>query len=206
MERYEEYLYRRLAEGLLLFERPHLDEIYVLSLYVDFDSGPHRIRLWLYYNTRSHLLRMIQQGENPQEARWNFALWENDYIAAIGLAAEECPSLFDEQGQLLLTRWLKERGLYRSEAEIEAMLQEGDSERYEDWDAAVREPLLDLILCVARRLQETGVVLAKFGRMIPLLVHEWSYSPWTLEAARWVNPAGLAAEFEDWLLSEGRCE
>ncbi|MFZ5826140.1 MAG: hypothetical protein ACOY94_17730 [Bacillota bacterium] len=205
MESYEAYLYRRLAEGLLLFERPHLHEIYVVSLYIDFDAGPHHMKVWLYYNTRSHLQSVIEQGEEPEEARWNFALWEQDYITAVGLTAEECQNLADEQSRFLLAAWLKEQGLYRTDREIEAMLQSGDPDLYIDWDEQVRERLLDLVVGVARQLQETGVVLAKFGRSIPLLVHEWDYNPWTLEATRCANPEGLAAAFEEWLLGEGRC-
>lgn len=205
-ESYEAYLYRRLAEGLLLLERPHLHEIYVVSLYIDFDDGPHRMKVWLYYNTRSHVRAMIEQGEEPEEARWNFALWEQDYITAVGLTAEECRSLADEQCQLLLAEWLKEQGLYRNDRELEAMLESGVPDLYTDWDEQVRERLLDMVVEVARQLQETGVVLAKFGRSIPLLVHEWDYNPWTLEATRCANPEGLTVEFEEWLLGEGRCD
>lgn len=200
MELYEEYLYRRLAEGLLLFERPCLDDIYVISLYIDFDDGPHHMKVWLYFNTHSHLRKVIAEGEEPEEAKWNFALWEQDYITAVGLTAEECPDLADESSQLLIAGWLRQHGLYRTPEEIEAMLQDGDPDRYADWEEQVRERLLDLVVEVARQLQETGVVLAKFGRSIPLLVHEWDYNPWTLEATRCANPEGLTAEFEAWLL------
>jgi|GEM_PF-2323818 len=202
MEEFPDYLYRRLAEGLLLFENPRLNEIYILSLYIDFDSGPHRVKLWLYYNTNHHLSRSIEQGEDPEEARWNFALWEQDYMTALGLTAEEYAPLADEAFHRLLADWLRGLGLYRSPEEIERMIQQEDAEEYTDWDQRVREQLLDLFVAVARQLQETGLVLAKFGRCIPLLIHEWDYNPWTLEATRWINPLGLAHGFEEWLLRE----
>lgn len=202
MKPFEDHLYRRLAEGLLLFERPCLHEIYVVSLYIDFDDGPHHMKVWVYYNTRSHLKEVVGQGERPEEAKWNFALWEQDYITAIGLTAEECEDLADEESRLLLAEWLREQELYRSDQELEAMFAATDPEAYDEWDERVRERLLNLVVGVARQLQQTGVVLAKFGRSIPLLVHEWDYSSWTLEATRSANPEGLASEFEAWLLGD----
>lgn len=204
MEHFEAHLYRRLAEGLLLFERPCLHEIYVVSLYIDFDDGPHHMKVWLYYNTFSHLRKVIAEGEEPEEAKWNFALWEQDYITAVGLTAEECPDLADEKARILLKEWLGRQGLYRTEDELEAMLQADDPDLYAEWDQKVRERLLDLVVDVARQLQETGLVLTKFGRTIPLLVHEWDYNPWTLEATRCANPEGLITEFESWLLGEAK--
>lgn len=206
MDRFAAYLYDRLAQGLLLFERPCLHEIYVISLYIDFDDGPHHMKVWLYYNTRSNLRHMVEHGEEPEEARWNFALWEPDYITAVGLTTEECADLADQEFHDLMAAWLTQQGLYRSDEQIEAMLYAADPALYDEWDEQVRERLLDLLVEVARRLQETGVILAKLGRCIPLLVHEWDYNPWTLEATRCANPAGLTAEFETWLLDEGCCE
>jgi hypothetical protein len=205
MEPFGEHLYRRLAEGLLLFERPHLDQVYVVSLYVDFDEGPHHMKVWMYYNTLSHLRSVVEQGEEPEEARWNFALWEQDYITAVGLTAEECEHLADGQSRRLLGAWLHEQGLFHSDEEIASMLEDGDPDLYARWDEQVRRRLLCLIIAVARQLQETGVVLAKFGRSIPLLVHEWDYTSWTLEATRAANPEGLTAAFEAWLLGQGLC-
>lgn len=203
MERFAAYLYRRLAEGILLFERATLSEVYVLSLYIDFDDGPHRCKLWLYYNTRSHLAAAVEQGEEPEEARWYFALWEQDFITAVGLSASECPNLTDAEYQPLLAAWLEEQGLFRSQPELEAMLQSPDPRAYSQWEAQVRERLLQLVPAVAGQLQESGVLLAKFGRSIPLLVHEWDYDRWTLEATRRANPPGLTAEFENWLRRDG---
>lgn len=196
------HLYQRLAEGLLLMERPNLHEVYVVSMYIDFDEGPHHLKVWLYYNTYSHLQRMIEEGEPQDEAKWNFALWVQDYITAVGLSAQECPALADQEWRSLLADWLREEQLYRSDAEIAAMLAEHDSEAYEDWSEAVRERLLDLLIEVATEIQESGIILATFGRAIPLLVHEWEYNPWTLEATRSANPAGLVAEFAEWLMSD----
>jgi hypothetical protein len=203
VEPFEEHLFSRLAEGLLLFERPVLDEVYVLSLYVDFDEGPHRMKVWLYYNTLSHLRRAVGQGEDRDEARWYFALWEPDFITAVGLSSEECSRLTDEECHRMLAEWLQANGLYHSPEAIEAMLADRNPAAYNAWEGQVKERLLHLLPAVARRLQESGVILAKFGRSLPLLVHEWDYDRWTLEATRSANPPGLIAEFERWLKREG---
>lgn len=203
MEPFAEHLYRRLAEGILLAQCPRLEEAYVLSLYVDFDDGPQRMKLWLYYNTPWQLRRAISQGEQPDEARWYFALWEPEFITAVGLSAEESELLADAESHRLLARWLARRGLYRSPEQLDALL--ADPPGYDAWESAARRSLLDLVIRVARRLHDTGIILCRFGRTIPLLVHQWEYDRWCLEATRKVNPPGLTAEFERWWWMEWSC-
>lgn len=199
MEPFAEHLFSRLAEGLLLFDRTNPHDVYVLSLYIDFDEGPHRLKVWLYYNTLTHLRRAVSLGEDPDEARWYFALWEPDFITAVGLSPEECSQMADAECHRLLAEWLRGCGLYRSPEAIEAMLSDYNPAPYSAWEVQVKERLLHLIPAVARHLQDSGVILAKFGRSLPLLVHEWDYDRWTLEATRRANPPGLIAEFERWL-------
>lgn len=203
MEPFAEHLFQRLAEGLLLAECPRLEEAYVLSLYVDFDDGPHRMKLWLYYNTPWHLRQAISQGEAPGEARWYFALWEPEFITAVGLSAQECDRLADVRTHRMLARWLARKGLYRSPGEIAALLE--DPGLYDAWESAARQALMELVVRVARRLHDAGVILSRFGRVIPLLVHQWEYDDWCLEATRRVNPPGLVAEFERWWWLEWSC-
>lgn len=203
MEPFAEHLYRRLAEGILLADCPRLEEAYILSLYVDFDDGPHRMKLWLYYNTPSRLREAISQGEQPGEARWHFALWEPEFVTAVGLSKQECERLADAESHRLLARWLARRGLYRSPEQLAVLLEH--PRRYDAWEGAAREALLDLVARVARRLHDTGIILSRFGRVLPLLVHQWEYDMWCLEATRRVNPPGLVTDFERWWWLEWSC-
>jgi hypothetical protein len=56
-----------------------------------------------------------------------------------------------------------------------------------------------LCVAVAKRLHEAGVMSKKFGRLVPILVHELEYHDGIAEATRRANPRGLAAEFEKWI-------
>lgn len=203
--RFEEYLYWRLAEGLLGFEPERGWEIYVCSLYMDFADGPRRFKIWAHYNTLSNLARRVAEGDDPDEARWHFTLWEPDFITAVGLQPEESTELADPEWEKHLSRWLLEEGLFRAEGEAERLM-EHQPEQYAAWERRVRRALMKRLKNVARRLQETGILLMAFGRSVPLLLHEWEYDGWSLDATRYANPPGLTDGFEHWLTERNRCE
>lgn len=202
MDPFEKYLVRKLSEGIMQFTPSPGADVYVLSLYIDLDEGPTHPKIWLYYNTRTRLQQMIQSGEDPQEAKWNFALWVEDFITAIGLRSEESIDLADAEFDQHLVAWLSERGLYRSDYELEIMRTGPYRELYGIWERCARQDLLSLYVMVARQLQENGIIAAKFRRPAPLLVHEWEYNLWTAVVARFINDPYLVRDFEQWLQNE----
>jgi hypothetical protein len=52
---------------------------------------------------------------------------------------------------------------------------------------------------LGRRLHDDGVIAAKFGRPIPIIVHNLEYEDGTVQLTRAANPKGLADEFAAWV-------
>ena len=92
-----------------------------------------------------------------------------------------------------------------------------DNIGYEDYDAGYDSQmryigkgpagyyeLLGEITAVANKLQSSGFIEGKFGRPIPIIIHDLEYPWYIIEATRKANPGGeadtfLAAMQEAWL-------
>lgn len=128
------------------------------------------------------------QGAAPlSEARWNYAFWRQNetYIIEADVANE---------GIRLLFNWYEENGI--------------DNVGYEDtsscYDSKMRYigrgpvglyELLQEISAVAKRLHSSGFIHRKFGRPIPIIIHDLEYSWYTIEATKAANTEGEADEF-----------
>ena len=55
--------------------------------------------------------------------------------------------------------------------------------------------LVDVLAKVARRFQDEGYWVRRFGRPIPILIHDLEYIQCTLDATAYANPNGEAADF-----------
>ena len=56
---------------------------------------------------------------------------------------------------------------------------------------------------VARRLHEDGIITGKFGRTVPIIVHELEIYDAIIEQTREANPPGATDEFEEWYNAMG---
>ncbi len=55
--------------------------------------------------------------------------------------------------------------------------------------------MLSEITAVAKKLQDSGFVKDKFGRPIPIIIHDLEYPWYVIEATQKANPNGEADEF-----------
>ena len=60
---------------------------------------------------------------------------------------------------------------------------------------------MDIIIANAKRLHEEGVIKAKFGKDIPIIIHELEYSDVSIDWTERANPASITIEFIDWIKS-----
>ena len=124
------------------------------------------------------------------ERRWNYAFWRQDTTSVID---PEHPDRVTD----LLFDWFREQGIEDPGAE------EPRADGPEGFLA-----LVELAGKVARRFQDEGLLRQKFGRPIPILVHDLEYAGCTLEATEYANPNGEAADFlaGDWDDDDGEPE
>lgn len=186
MNSLEEYLYNSVKPVIESWDE---EGIYAISFFVySNESNQYRdysnvSEFSIGYNTETD----CNHAQQRSEERWNFAFWRQDMTPVIE------PSSSDE-GTRVLFEWYQENGI--------------ENIGYEDFDAAYDEDmnyigkgpigyyeLLCVVSNVARRLQTEGVILNKFGKVIPVIVHDLEY-PWYVEqATENANPNGEANVF-----------
>lgn len=123
------------------------DDIYAISLYVnDEEDDPLRPTVTLGYNTERQVRESMQDASDEQEARWNYAFWLQN--------AELCWGVGESAGDV--KSWLSEQNLTDREDEV-------------------TEAFVKLLVDIVRDIHTMGLLRDKFGKEIPILIHELEY-------------------------------
>lgn len=165
------------------------DDIYAISFFVianerDEYAGCSNVTSFgIGYNTEKDCFG----GDEYSEWRWNYAFWRHNETFVI--EADD-----DSEGMALLFEWYKENGI--------------DNIGYEDmsncYDSRMRYigkgpigyyELLTEITAVAKKLQTSGFIENKFGKKIPIIIHDLEYTWYVIEATKNANPNGEADIF-----------
>jgi hypothetical protein len=182
----EEYLFNRVKP---VIESWGEKDIYAISFFVysneefKYQGNQNVSEFSIGYNTEKD----CNDAPQGSEERWNFAYWRHDMIPIIE------PSN-DNEGIKILFDWYKENGI--------------ENIGYEDYETCYDEKmnyigkgpigyyeLLCVVSNVAKRIQIENVVNKKFGKRIPISVHDLEY-PWYIEqATENANPNGEAVFF-----------
>lgn len=123
------------------------DDIYAISLYVyDEEDDPCRPTVTLGYNTERQVMESLQDASDEQEARWNYAFWlQNE---------ELCWGRDDTEEDV--KEWISEQNLRDREDEI-------------------TETFVEMLVDLVRDIHASGLLKSKFGKEIPMLIHELEY-------------------------------
>ena len=165
------------------------DDIYAISFLVysnetyKYNGYSNITKFSVSYNTEEKCGAI---GELSEE-RWIYAFWNKDETPII--EADD-----KNEGIKILFDWYKENNI--------------DNIGYEDYDACYDNEmkyigkgpvgyyeLLSEITDVARKLQESGFVKNKFGKQIPIIIHDFEYPWYIIEANKKANPNGEADTF-----------
>ena len=163
--------------------------IYAISFFVyanesyEYNGYSNVTEFCVSYNTENDC---NGAGELSEE-RWNYAFWRQNEIPIF--AADD-----EDEGMKILFDWYKENGI--------------DNIGYEDYEACYDSKmeyigkgpvgyyeLLSEITVVANKLQSSGFIKNKFGRPIPIIIHDLEYAWYVIEATRKANPNGEADVF-----------
>lgn len=101
------------------------------------------------------------------------------------------------EGAVLRQEWIESLGLAYSDDDKE------DFERYTQLADHITERFVALCVQVARALHDEGSITGKFGRPVPIIVHELEYYDEIADQTRTANPPGLTSDFEDWVRGDG---
>ena len=141
--------------------------------------------------TTDHWKSHAHRASSVQEAQWNYAFWLQNQEMVIGSSYEP----IDHTGITLRHLWLNTQGLWYSDDD-----EERDFDRVLEISDEIEQQFVRMCVHVAQQLHHTGVILAAFGRSIPIIVHELAYYDTIAAQTRDANPPGLAQEFENWIM------
>ena len=202
MNPFESYIYDNMADAIRTLPLDDTPDIYALSFYIDAEEDdPRAMVLNFSYNTNSQWESCTPGpsrepgwpvASDSDEAKWNYAFWLQNDVRVVGNSTD--PQ--DAVGILLRHEWLMDQDLYytdeEEEAEFETALEKGEE---------IIHLFVEMCIRVAQRLHEEGIIQSKFGRDVPILVHELEYDEQIAEWTRMANPPGLTHEFEEWAVS-----
>lgn len=143
------------------------EDIYVISLYVnDEEDDPLRPTVTLGYNTERKVMESMQDASDEQEARWNYAFWIQNVELCWGLG----------ESAEYVKSWLSEQNLMNREEDI-------------------TEAFVKLLIDIVRDIHTSGLLRDKFGKEIPILIHELEYYEEIAEQNIQANGAELVRDF-----------
>lgn len=165
------------------------DDIYAISFFVyanetyEYNGYSNVTEFHVSYNTEKDC---CGAGELSEE-RWNYTFWRQNETPVIEADNEN-------EGMKILFDWYEENGI--------------DNIGYENYDDCYDNEmryigkgpvgyyeLLSEITNVAGKLQDSGFIRNKFGRPIPVIIHDLEYSWYVMEATQKANPNGEADVF-----------
>ena len=186
-----EILYQGIKETIQEWTEP---DIYAISFFVyDDDDDPNKPTVTVSYNTESNFRESVESASDEGEARWNYAFWlqNDDFVFGKGKTAK------------IVRAWRKENGYKSSPEEAEGSDDDYDEDgNYIGRPPLVTEKFIEVLIRTARRLHESGVIREKFGKDIPILIHELEYYARIAEETRRANPEGIADEFIAWVYEQ----
>lgn len=196
MNDFEHFAYSEICAALTRIESAITPDIYALSFHVfDFQDDPRHPMLQLGFNTEAHCRASSPvQGRKPgwpvasdaREARWNFAFWPQNELVFVGEP--------DTQGGQLLEQYLRSNDLWFTDEDGEA-----DFDRCCEIAVAITAEFVAIMVRIAQALHANGVIANRFGRVIPIIVHELEYYEQIAIQTNAANPPGVALEFVDWV-------
>ncbi len=209
---FEDVLISRIVDGIKALR----DEtgVYAVSLIIwEEENDARRPALNLGYNTTAFftikalearplrrrapdepLLLYGGHASSEGEAKWNPAVWKNQWFREIKGDGEPPDVLLAQAREA----WLRATGLWIDDDQIDARLDEALETKNDD----VLEPLCRMTeeffaVCVriVRRLHDDGHVERTFGKPIPVLLVNHDFGDAPTELTYQANPPGLVDEY-----------
>ena len=184
MEKFERHIYESVKRSLTTI-KDVTDRIYALSFFIyDEDDDPRRPTLTFGYNTLDRWAECTPVANSnvawpvasdSSEAKWNYAFWLQNEVCVIGAAGTE--------GAVLRQEWIQSLGLAYSDDE-----ETKDIERCMRLGGQITEQFVTLCVRVSMALHDGGSITGKFGRPLPIIVHELEYYDQIAEQTRRANP------------------
>ena len=123
------------------------DDIYAISFFVYDDcDNPRKPTFTLGFNTESVYEAEVSSGfSSKEEARWNYAFWQQNCELVFGLGETE----------EIVDKWV-------------LGVDDGGCD-------AITKEFVGVLVKTVKQLHESGFIRSKFGKEIPVIIHELEY-------------------------------
>lgn len=181
-----EAMYQRIKSIIGSWNEP---DIYAISFFIHSNelyeyNGFNNITTFaISYNTEKDCSGAGQYDEE----RWNYAFWENDETFIID--PDDPDSLVS-----MLFDWYKENNICNIGYEDDDSSYDSDG-NYIGKGPVGEFELVSLAADIAKRLQEEGFIKNHFQKQVPIIVHDYEYVWYDIEATKYANPNGEAEIF-----------
>lgn len=180
------YLENKLRQIISVWDE---DDIYAISFFVssneayEYNGYSNVTKFSVSYNTEDD----CRGAGELSEERWNYAFWRQDEIPIIEANREN-------EGVKILFDWYAENSVDNVGYEDYATCYDNDMQYIGKGPVGYFE-LLSEITAVAKKLQDSGFIMNKFGKPIPIIIHDLEYPWYIIEANKKANPNGEADLF-----------
>jgi hypothetical protein len=186
-EKFKAYCYAVIRNHIESISPVLVHSIYTLSFYVGDDpdytyeeteeAGEYgTITLTLGYNTTEQLEKCTPPNQgiwcmasDAGEAKWNYAFWLQNVLCVIGKKDTESAAQRDKFVASIIPGF------------------------------DVKQEFVNIFVRISRQLHQEGVIENKFGRAIPVIIHELEYYDQIAQQTSAANPNGIAEEFVEWI-------
>lgn len=164
-------------------------DIYAISFFVYsneafvYNGHSNVTEFCVSYNTENDC---VGTGELSEE-RWNYAFWRQNETPIIEANNEN-------EGMRILFEWYEENGIDNIGYENYDSCYNNDMQYIGKGPVGYYELLLE-ITAVAKKLQDSGFIKSKFGKPIPIIIHDLEYPWYIIEATKKANSNGEANMF-----------
>ncbi len=178
--------YDKLAKAINDIPEEIATDIYALSFFHYAEDDDTRFPcIEISYNTQAQYIQQLPNASHEAEAKWNYAFWLQETITKIGGATDE-----------LLQNWFKISPYYYSAAENEAAEEDDDLfDRLLELGENFETEFIEQVINLTRKLFKEKVIEKKFGKDIPVIIHELEYYDQPITWTQKANKPGLIEEF-----------
>ena len=124
-------------------------DIYVISLFVyDDNDNPLEPTVTLGYNTYSNLQKNIDFAWDESEAKWNYAYWlqNEEFVFGSGKTKQ------------IVQDWVSDN--------LETLTMD---------ESGITNLFIKMLIDIVKELHSSGFIVKKFGKKIPIIIHELEY-------------------------------
>lgn len=162
----KDYLLKELNTKI---EKWDTSDIYVISLFVyNEDDDPNQPTVTLGFNTLSNFKESIDVAWDEEEAKWNFAFWLQNEEYVFGV----------DETKPIVEKWIQDNNYID-----------------EDDDMIVTNAFVKVLVDIVKELHQSGFIKEKFGKEIPVIIHELEYYEEIAEQNIEANGYELVEEF-----------